>query len=309
MEEKVLVIDVGGTFIKYGLIDEQCHLTQTSKIKTPYQSQEHFLETLQNIYLSYQNVHIQGIAMSVPGKIDVMQGVMLTSGALVYLEGLKLAKKLSALCDHVPVSVENDGKAAALCESWVGQAKDCQSCVVLIFGSGIGGGIVIEHHVLRGLDLIAGEFSPVFIDLHKGHYQNFAETYSTLSIVKKVQHMKQNEHIDGEYMMQLYRQQDQDIVSILDDWFEAIAKFCYNIDCMINPECICIGGGISQDVLFVEKIKEKIDEVFGKAYLFRKPQVKSCQYHNDSNLIGAYYTYRQLFSKDGEKNENNFKGR
>ena len=49
MKEKVLVIDVGGTFIKYGLIDEQCHLTQTSKIKTPYESQEHFLETLQNL--------------------------------------------------------------------------------------------------------------------------------------------------------------------------------------------------------------------------------------------------------------------
>ena len=43
MKDQVLVIDVGGTFIKYGLIDDQCHLTQTSKIKTPYESQEHFL--------------------------------------------------------------------------------------------------------------------------------------------------------------------------------------------------------------------------------------------------------------------------
>ena len=82
MKDQVLVIDVGGTFIKYGLIDEQCHLTQTSKIKTPYESQEHFLETLQNIYFSFQQENIQGIAMSVPGKIDVEKGVMLTSGAL-----------------------------------------------------------------------------------------------------------------------------------------------------------------------------------------------------------------------------------
>ena len=48
-------------------------------------------------------------------------------------------------------------------------------------------------------------------------------------------------------------------------------------------------------------IQEKIDEIFTKAYLFRKPQVKTCQYHNDSNLIGAYYTYCQLFQKGGEK--------
>lgn len=301
MKDQVLVIDVGGTFIKYGLIDEQCHLTQTSKIKTPYESQEHFLETLQNIYFSFQQENIQGIAMSVPGKIDVENGVMLTSGALVYLEGLELAKRLSAICDDIPVSVENDGKAAALCESWVGQAKDCQSCVVLIFGSGIGGGIVIDHQVLRGLDLIAGEFSPIFVDLRQGQYESFAGTYSTLAIVKQVQDIKQDENIDGEAMMQLYRQKDQEVISIMDDWFEAIAKFCYNIDNIINPECICIGGGISQDPLFVEKIQEKIDKIFTKAYLFRKPQVKTCQYHNDSNLIGAYYTYCQLYNKGGVK--------
>ena len=278
MEKKVLVIDVGGTFIKYGLIDEECHLTKTSKIKTPYESQEHFLKTLQNIYLSYRNENIQGIAMSVPGKIDIEKGVMLTSGALVYLEGLELAEKLSALCNHLPVSVENDGKAAALCESWVGQAKDCQSCVVLIFGSGVGGGIVMNHQVLRGLDLIAGEFSPIFVDLHQGQYESFAGTYSTLAIVKKVQDIKQDENIDGEAMMQLYRQQDEEVVAVLEDWFDAIAKFCYNIDNIINPECICIGGGISQDPLFVEKIQEK-----------------------DSNLIGAYYTYCQLYNKGGVK--------
>ena len=61
MKEKVLVIDVGGTFIKYGLIDEQCRLTQTSKIKTPYESQEHFLETLQNIYFSFNKKIFKGL--------------------------------------------------------------------------------------------------------------------------------------------------------------------------------------------------------------------------------------------------------
>ena len=50
MKDQVLVIDVGGTFIKYGLIDEQCHLTQKSKIKTPYESQEHFLETFISLF-------------------------------------------------------------------------------------------------------------------------------------------------------------------------------------------------------------------------------------------------------------------
>ncbi|WP_296879390.1 ROK family protein, partial [Thomasclavelia sp.] len=99
MEKKVLVIDVGGTFIKYGLINKKCQLTKKGKIKTPYESKEHFLKTLQNIYLSYNKDNIIGIALSVPGKIDVDRGIMITSGALVYLKGLELAKELSIRCD------------------------------------------------------------------------------------------------------------------------------------------------------------------------------------------------------------------
>ena len=148
---------------------------KTSKIKTPYESQEHFFKTLQNIYLSYRNENIQGIAMSVPGKIDIEKGVMLTSGALVYLEGLELAEKLSALCDHLPVSVENDGKAAALCESWVGQAKDCQSCVVFIFGSGVGGGIVMNHQYFHLLSCFVSFLQLLKLNTHQQSFDNFLD--------------------------------------------------------------------------------------------------------------------------------------
>ena len=109
-------------------------------------------------------------------------------------------------------------------------------------------------------------------------------------------------NIDGEAMMQLYRQKDQEVISIMDDWFEAIAKFCYNIDNIINPECICIGGGNSQDPLFVEMIQTKIDDIFTKAYLFRKPQIKSCQYQNDVEN-GECSIYRRIKNTGEESTE------
>lgn len=293
--DKVLTIDVGGTFIKYGLIDDKCQLTHTSKLKTPYESQDYFIDVLYSIYEELKGNGLQGIAISAPGLIDVQNGIMRTSGMLTYLEGIHLSERLSERCNHLPVSVENDGKAAALCESWVGSAKDGQSCVVLIFGSGIGGGVVLNKQVVRGNDLIAGEFSPIFIDMKKDSYNNFAGEYSTLSIVRKVQEIKSDESIDGERVMQLYRQEDEKVCHLLNEWFEAIAKFCFNIDNMLNPDCICIGGGISADPLFIQKIQESIDVVSEKAFVFRKPLVKVCQYFNDSNLIGAYYTYKQMF--------------
>ena len=245
--------------------------------------------------MKYRQYDIDGIAISAPGKIDVEQGILLTSGALTYLEGLHLSDELSKLCDYLPISVENDGKAAALCESWVGQAKNKNSCVVLLFGSGIGGGIVIDGKILRGSDLIAGEFSPVFSSVDDGHFQSMAGNYSTLSIVKKIRELKKNYQLNGEEMIQLYKNQDKDVKNILEQWFFAIAKFCYNIDCMINPDCICIGGGISSEPLFIEKINEYIDYIYENAYVFRKPMIVPCQYHNDSNLIGAFYTFCQKY--------------
>ena len=294
--KKTLVIDIGGTFIKYGLIDKKCKLSLLSKVKTPKNTEEELLNTLQQIYIEFKQYGLNGIAISAPGIVDADNGVMVTGGALTYLWGMHLAEKLSKLCDELPVSLENDGKAAVLCEASVGAASTCQSCVVLIFGSGIGGGIVLDGKILRGNSLLAGEFSPVFIDYKKESYECLADAYSTLSIVSKVKAVKNDENMSGEKIIALYKENDEDVVSIVDDWFYAIAKFCYNIDYFINPECICIGGGISAEPLFIEKIIENIEVIFNNSFQIRKPIVKVCKYHNDSNLIGAYQTFKRRYN-------------
>ena len=92
---------------------------------------------------------------------------MLSAGALTYLEGLELAIELSKICDNIRVSVENDGKAAALCEALYGSAKDYSNSVSIIFGTGIGGGVILNKEILRGDFLIAGEFSLLFTDFNE----------------------------------------------------------------------------------------------------------------------------------------------
>lgn len=288
----ILTIDVGGTYIKYGLIDNQLNITNKDKIKTPYHNKEDFLLTLKDLYLKFKN-KIEGIALSVPGRIS-STGDMLSAGALTYLEGLELASELSKICDNIRVSVENDGEAAALCEALYGSAKDYSNSVSIIFGTGIGGGVILNKEILRGDFLIAGEFSLLFTDFNEDNDDRMASLYSTLSIVKKVKKLMNDDSIDGEKMMLLYDQNNELVVKVLDQWFLAIAKFCYNIDCLVNPDVICIGGGISANPLFVDKINEAIDYIETKTYVFRKPLVKCCQFHNDSNLIGAYCRFKQI---------------
>ena len=70
---KVMVFDVGGTGIKYSVMDEQLNRTDTGSTPTPADSQEHFLNTLREIYLPHKD-EVDGIALSLPGFIDAEQG-------------------------------------------------------------------------------------------------------------------------------------------------------------------------------------------------------------------------------------------
>lgn len=137
---KVMVFDVGGTEIKYSVMDEQLNRTDTGSTPTPADSQEHFLNTLREIYLPHKD-EVDGIALSLPGFIDAEQGVVKGGGALslAYNVGTPVGPRLAEACG-CRVWIENDGKAAAIAELERGALKGCRNAAVFIIGTGVGGG-------------------------------------------------------------------------------------------------------------------------------------------------------------------------
>ena len=175
-----LVFDVGGTFIKYALMDQKGKIYEKYKVPTPFQDGKvddngdeitpytvktedgiaAFLEQIDIIYGKYSKEYqITGIAMSLPGQVNVNQGIVYGGGSLPYLDRVPLGNLISRRCGNVPVALENDAKCAALAEVWIGNAKDCKDACVLVFGTGIGGGIIIDRKVRHGVGMIAGEMS------------------------------------------------------------------------------------------------------------------------------------------------------
>ena len=175
-----LVFDVGGTFIKYALMDQKGKIYEKYKVPTPFQDGKvddngdeitpytvktedgiaAFLEQIDIIYGKYSKEYqITGIAMSLPGQVNVNQGIVYGGGSLPYLDRVPLGNLISRRCGNVPVALENDAKCAALAEVWIGNAKDCKDACVLVFGTGIGGGIIIDRKVRHGVGMIAGERS------------------------------------------------------------------------------------------------------------------------------------------------------
>lgn len=290
---KKLVFDVGASAIKYALMDNDANIYDKGKEPTPRDSLDSFLSILKSIYDKYKD-EVDGIAMSVPGTIDSSKGQIYAPGGLLYNENVNLADKIHEFAD-VPVTLENDGKSAALAELWKGNLKDSKDGIVIVVGSGLGGGIIKDGHLMKGQHLFAGEFSYVLLgDGIEFMKHVWAMQGSTTALLMQTAGRKNIDmkDIDGVKVFDWIHHGDKAATEALQSVAKSLAKGIYNLQCILDPTQVLIGGGISQQPLLLEKIQEELDAIY-ECIPFTIPHAKidTCRFYNDSNLIGALYNY------------------
>ena len=293
-----LVIDVGGTFTKYGLLDKAGNIIEKGKVECCNRDHDRFLALVRGIYDSCSGRGLEGIALSVPGMIDVDSGVMLARSALKCMVGRNVVEEISELCGGIPTSVENDGKAAGLAETWTGAAKDVPNCVVLGFGTAIAGCVILDHKALRGNHMIAGEFSYMPSVLEKDNYGIFGVEWSTRGLIRKAAALLgREEEMSGEELFELYYAGDEKIARLMDEFFFQVACQCYSLQSVVDPDLFCIGGGISEQPCVVPGIQAACHYIYEHARnpQQREPKIVACKFNNDSNLIGALYSHLVKF--------------
>lgn len=295
-----LVFDVGGTFVKYGLLDNEGVVLEKGKFHTHTLEKELFLQDIKQIYDIYKDRGLKGIALSIPGLVDAKAGILLKGGSLKCMYETCITEEVSRICGGLKVSAENDGKCAGLAEAWIGAAKDVPNCCVLAFGTAVAGAVIVDKKVLHGNHLIAGEMSYLCtspesspLDIHR-----LGTEYSAIGIVKKAGIAIKDPHMTGEKLFALYNKKQSQVVEIMEDFFFHVACQCYNLQYIVDPDVICIGGGISERTEVVEGIRKYCRIIFEQTKQFRMPKVVACQFRNDSNLIGALYHYKQLYEQN-----------
>mgnify|MGYP004657770617 FL=1 len=332
-----LVFDVGGTFIKYALMDQKGKIYEKYKVPTPFQDGKvddngdeitpytvktedgiaAFLEQIDIIYGKYSKEYqITGIAMSLPGQVNVNQGIVYGGGSLPYLDRVPLGNLISRRCGNVPVALENDAKCAALAEVWIGNAKDCKDACVLVFGTGIGGGIIIDRKVRHGVGMIAGEMSFLYDGLpiedvdkirpleeinskNGGELPNpciWTQQASVQALRRKVADAKglKWQEVNGEDIYEM-AETDPEIQDILERMYYNIAWHCCNLYITLAPEIILIGGGISAQPKFMEGIIKYTSKLRRLSYIYERMKIDLCKFGNDSNLIGALFNFMQKY--------------
>ena len=146
----ILAIDIGGTFIKFGLVDDDFRISSQSKESTPTTIDD-FWRILESIVSSFKN-DISGIAIACPGKINSKHGFVFKGGLIPYLTSIPLGTRLSKIF-QLPVKVINDADAAALAEARYGSLQDLDCGAALVLGTGVGLGLVSQGALLTPLSV------------------------------------------------------------------------------------------------------------------------------------------------------------
>ena len=297
---RILAVDLGGTAIKYGLADQEGHLFSTDKIPTPKKSFEQFLNALDSIVIPVQD-QICGIAMSMPGRVDSLSGHIHTGGAISsYMTDVPLGSILQKRY-HLPIAIENDGKCAAHAELWKGNLKDADSGAVIVIGYGIGGGIVLNQKVWRGVHHSAGEFSYLVTDYQQGSddqaYWNYSNGINGLLAPYAIKKGIPVHQMNGKLFFEAYHQHDADAEEIFHHYIQYMLSGILTLQGILDVETYCIGGGISVEDCLIESLRNAVNEYFDSApshIAMIRPQIKRCYFKNDANLIGAVKNFLNI---------------
>lgn len=292
---KAAVLDIGGSAIKYGQMDERLNVERRGKIPTPMSGMDALFAALDQIWEEIGE-GMEGLAMSMPGVIDSVRGFAHSGGAMQYLEDRYFAGELMDRF-RVPVWIGNDGKCAGVAEVGYGAMQGVQTGIVIILGTGIGGCLILNGTVHAGGHFSAGEVSFLHTNRHKPYDQNewWANVNGITGLLSMVQDCtKSAETLSGEEIFGRAEQGDPLILKALDQFTEVLAIELFNMQCMFDAERIAVGGGISAQPLLLQKLREQSARIYSDfRYPFPMPDIVPCQFRNDANLIGAYYQFCQ----------------
>ena len=295
--KKYLAIDLGGTAIKYGVVDEDLNFIVHGKIDAVTDSKDSFVADIRKLYNQFGE-GTEGVCISMPGVIDRKKGFAHTGGAYKWVNKLPIANILREELG-VPVTICNDAKAAALAEIGYGNLQLITNGVCIILGTGIGGAVVVNGNLVDGTHFSSGEFSFIrgHVDDRTNRRDIFALTNGVPGFKAFLKKATGLDEIDGLKAFKMIKEDhNEDALNGVKEFCAYLAHHIYNLQAILDAERFLIGGGISNEPMFIDLVKEAVDDVFDNAWVpvIPKPEVMVCKFQADANLIGAVYNFVEL---------------
>lgn len=285
-----LVIDIGGTYTKYGYYHKNGQCDRQGKFETIKTDINDFYDKIESLI----DKRTFGIAISMPGLLDSDTGMIHAITLLPFLKGHNIKKELEQKT-QLPVSVENDAKCAALGEMWKGHLTNISHGLFLVLGSGIGGSIIIDGKIVKSPHHKAGEIGSILMPLDNDYLQmtNFGANNNANKLIDMIS-QKVNCENDGYTVFEVI-QNNAKAKEIFETYCRQIAFMIYNLDYILDLDVCVIGGGISEQEILISTINKEF-KILREKYEedSHQPLITNCLHYNEANLLGALYHHINL---------------
>ncbi len=305
MSKYAFGVDIGGTTVKLGLFDrEGCVL---EKWEIPTVKDNHGSSILPDVAASIKAVmeekgidgdDIVGVGVGVPGPVDE-EGNIHKAVNLGWDE-FNIPKVLSGYLD-LPVKAGNDANVAAFGEMWQGGGKGYSNLVAVTLGTGVGGGIIINGHILTGATGAGGEIGHIHIEdsetevcgcQNKGCLEQYASATGVVRLAQRrlakddAPSVLRGTDLTAKDVFDAVKEKDVVAIEIAEQFGEYLGKGLAAVAAVVNPEIFVIGGGVSKagEILF-DYIRPAYDK-----YVFhgcRDAKLALATLGNDAGIFGA----------------------
>lgn len=302
-------IDVGGTKVLGGVVDEFGTVLATERQDTPRQGGSALTQTIADIARVLMKLHdVTSVGVSAAGFVSSDRKTMLATPNIADWNGVNLDNELTKLIG-LPVIIENDANAAAWGEAKFGAGQNKDHMMMLTVGTGIGGGIVVNGGLYRGAFGTAAEFGHMRV-VPEGHLcgcgaRGCFEQYASGNAL--LRHVREAINATPEIARNLLSRGDGTIAGLTGKAItdaardgDPVALAAFNttgqwlgagiatLSVILDPACVVIGGGvIDAGEILLKPTREALERTMPFAGKHPYPEIIAAQLGNEAGLVGV----------------------
>lgn len=316
MEEVLVGIDLGGTSVKLAFFDLNGEFIAKWEIPTNTEENGKYIvgDIADAIFAKAEEMGIpknalKAAGMGAPGFIDYKKGEVALAPNLGWLN-FPLREEFEHKTG-IPLIIENDANVAAIGEMWKGAGDGAVNLLAVTLGTGVGGGVIINGHIVQGTNGMAGEIGHILVEENgllcgcgkKGCLETISSATGIRRIAEHNLELNQDSKLYKVYQTQgrleakdvfdAAKEGDAFAGEIVEKTMKPLAIVLTNFIHTVNPEKIVIGGGVSKAGWYLLDILDSYLKEFTLSRAYGAVQLEIAKLGNDAGVIGAAYIAKE----------------
>ncbi|QDH20471.1 ROK family protein [Saccharibacillus brassicae] len=295
-------IDIGGTKIAVGLVDDRGTVLAQQSLKTdPDKTPAALIEETAaavNELLEQQNIgpsDVKGIGVGAPGPLDAKHGRLDSPPNLPTWHGFGVVEELRKHFGAWPVHFQNDATAAALAEKWLGAARDADNFIFITVSTGIGAGIYMHGRLITGASGNAGDVGYIMVEPGAAGTEGYWEQIASGTAIARQASELLGRPVGTKEAFDLAAGGDEPMKQLIETTYRRLGMGCVSLINTLDPELLVIGGGVSQiGEPLLDAIRSYVSE-HALSPAGRRTEIVPAALSQNAGLIGAASLVHQAY--------------